>query len=279
MVWASFSFTVMHLFAKSLVVSIPVAEITFFRSLVTLLLVWPWMVYKKISFFGAKKGLLFIRGLFGFTSLFLGFFAISQINLSDVTVLWKTSVIFTAFFAMVFLKERVSLVLVGFIFLAMIGATLIVKPNFDVMNIGGLAAILAGVCVGVVTVSVRKLHQTESTLTIIFSFSFWSVIFALIVFGHKFIYPRGIDWLFLLLMGAAGTIGQLFFTRAFLYAPASVTQPYAFSEVIFSMLAAFFIWGELPDYLSFIGTILIILAGIGILQTANRRVESVTEES
>jgi len=279
MILASFSFTLMHLFAKSLVGSLPVAEITFFRSLVTLLLIWPWMAHKKISLFGEKKGLLFIRGLFGFTSLFLGFFAISQINLSDVTVLWKTSVVFTAFFAMVFLKERVSWALIGFILLAMVGAGLIVKPGFDIMNVGGLAALLAGICVGVVTVSVRRLHQTESTLTIIFSFSFWSVIFALIVFGHQFILPAGTDWLFLVLMGAAGTIGQLFFTWAFLYAPASITQPYAFSEVIFSMLAAFLIWGELPDYLSFFGTILIVLSGIGILQTSNRRVESATEES
>ncbi len=279
MVLASLFFTVMHLFAKKLALAIPVSEIAFFRSLVTLLVILPWMAVKNVSLFGDNKRLLFVRGTFGFISLLLGFFAISKIKLGDVTVLWKTSVVFTAAFAAIFLKERVSLSLIALIGVAMVGAALIVKPGFDVINLGGLAALAAGVCVGIVTVSVRRLHQTESSLTIIFSFSFWSVVLALLFFGHDFVVPSFDQLIELVSMGMVGTLGQIFFTRAFIHAPASLLQPYAFSEVIFSMLAGYCLWGELPGSLSLIGTILIIVSGVGILKYSTPRVESVTEES
>ena len=268
MVAASLFFTIMHIFAKRLSSHVPVAEITFFRSLITLLLISPWMLFKKEPFFGQNKKLLFIRGLFGFSSLFLGFFAISQIRLGDVTVLWKTSVVFTAAFAAFFLKEKVTAGLMSLICVAMVGAALIVKPGFEIMNLGGLAALTAGVFVGIVTISVRELHKTESSLTIIFSFSLWATLMSGILFGHQFILPPATDLLSLILMGIAGTIGQLWFTSAFIYAPASVTQPYAFSEVIFAMIAGFILWGEVPDSLSLLGSGLIIVSGIGILRAA-----------
>jgi drug/metabolite transporter (DMT)-like permease len=268
MVAASLFFTIMHVFAKRLSTHVPIAEISFFRSIITLVIIAPWMLYKKESFLGYNRKLLFIRGIFGFSSLFLGFFAISQIRLGDVTVLWKTSVVFTAAFAAFFLKERVTPTLMSLIGLAMVGAALIVKPGFEVMNLGGLAALMAGIFVGIVTISVRELHKTESSLTIIFSFSLWATLMSVVLFGHQFIVPPATDLLSLILMGIAGTIGQLWFTAAFIYAPASVTQPYAFSEVIFSMFAGLLLWGEVPDVLSLLGSGLIIISGIGILRAA-----------
>ncbi len=222
------------------------------------------MVRKKISFLGTHRRLLFMRGIAGFFSLVLGFYAISHINLSDVTILWKTSAIFTVLLSVVILKERISTSIAIYIVIAFIGAALVVKPQMDVINVPGLAALAAGFAVSIVALSIRKLHNSEDSLTIVFNFCLWGTILGLLLSIGSFVVPNSSEAMVLLGIGIAGTIGQLCFTHAFRFSTAAQIQPYQYFEVIVAMMLGATLWGEFPDLLALIGTVLIVICGVRI---------------
>lgn len=64
--------------------------------------------------------------------------------------------------------------------------------------------------------------------------------------------------LFLLLAGAAATLGQLGITAAYRFAPAKEISVFDYSQVVFAAIFGFFLFGELPDAVSFLGYFLII---------------------
>ncbi len=70
MVLAAFSFSLMALFARLAGARVPSLEIVFFRSLVTLVLTWAFLRRAGLgSWRGTHRGLLILRGVFGFGAL------------------------------------------------------------------------------------------------------------------------------------------------------------------------------------------------------------------
>lgn len=270
---SSLCFSTMNSLSSHLGQSLPSGEVAFFRVFISLLFLTPFLKYKGIPFFGKRWGLVLVRGSAGFASLTLGFFALTKIPIAEVSVLWKSSVIFTAILSVILLKEKVSLRLVICTLLSFFGAVLILKPSIRVNNIGGVAALSAGFLVAIVSVSIRKLHQTEHSDTIVFGFCFWGSLLGLMFFGHNFVQPTLSEWILLFIMGVSGLFGQIFFTRAFRCAPASVVQPLTFAEVIITSIVGASIFGQIPDALSILGGIAIIVSGIGIVTQNSKQAQ------
>ena len=265
MLGASFALSIMNALVKALSPAIPVTETGFFRCLIATIILTPWLWSRGIPLLGNNRRLLFLRGLFGFLSLIFGFYAISGLRLADASILWKTSVIFTAIFAALFLKERITLAMGSLIVLGLTGTMLIVKPSFDVLNLPGLAGLGGGMALGAVACSVRGLQRTDNSWTIVYAFSFWSALLSLL-FASEFVLPSPYQSALLVLVGITGFVGQFLYTEAFRFAPAPFTQPFSFAEVIFALFIGASIWGEIPDLLAIIGGLLIVLSGILLLR-------------
>ena len=61
----------------------------------------------------------------------------------------------------------------------------------------------------------------------------------------------------LLLAGLAASGGQFSFTAAYCNAPAREISVYDYSQIIFSALLGLFIFGQVPDWLSWCGYVII----------------------
>lgn len=109
MLFASFLFAIMGGFAKELSSSMSSLEVVFFRNVFGVILIG-FMVFKSpIKQKGGKPFLLFFRGFIGFLALLAFFYNIANISLADAMTFSKTSPIFTAFFAYIFLKEKMNI--------------------------------------------------------------------------------------------------------------------------------------------------------------------------
>ena len=64
------------------------------------------------------------------------------------------------------------------------------------------------------------------------------------------------------LLGTFACIGQLGITKAYVCAPAKEISVYDYTQVVFAAILGFFVFGDVPDYLSIIGYVLICGAGI-----------------
>ncbi len=251
-------------------------EVAFFRTFVSLLLLLPLMRQRGLSYFGHNRRLLLARGVIGCLSMYLGFFALGRAPMGEVTVLWKTSTLFTALFAPFVLGERFSWALLLFICLGLIGSVLVLDVGISGqalapgVGIALLAALGAGFSVSLVAMSIRQLQATEHSLTIVFSFCFYAAILSLLFSLPFFVIPQPRELFLLVLMGVVGLVGQILYTNAFRYAPAADVQSFTFAEVLFAVVIGMFFWGEVPHLLSLAGGLCIIASSVLILRLRAR---------
>ena len=81
----------------------------------------------------------------------------------------------------------------------------------------------------------------------------------------------GLQILYLILAGTFACIGQLGITKAYICAPAREISVYDYTQVIFAAVLGFFVFGDVPDWLSVLGYVLICGAGVAMFFYNKRR--------
>ena len=120
MLFASLLFAFMGAVAKELSNSMSSIEVVFFRNVFGVVLISISIYRKPLSQIGGKMWLLIFRGMAGFIALLFFFYNIAQIPLAEAMTFSKTSTIFSAIFAYLFVQEKLGFrgwlgVFVGFI--------------------------------------------------------------------------------------------------------------------------------------------------------------------
>ena len=135
-----------------------------------------------------------------------------------------------------------------------------------------LLGFFGGICAGAAYTMVRKLGEAgEKGPVIVLFFSVFSCVVVLpwLIFDyHPMTWQQmGI----LLLAGCVAAGGQFAITAAYRYAPASRISIYDYSQLIFSTMLGFFIFGQVPDGWSFLGYGIICLMAIFMFVYNNRK--------
>lgn len=261
MLISSLCFSLMAVSVK-LLPDIPTYEKIFFRNFTGLLISCFIIKSKNKSFVGNNKKLLLLRSLFGLLGVGAYFYAISRLPLANSAILNKLSPIFVLIFASLILGEKIKKLQIPAVIISVLGISLVIKPgissNISIQLIGLSSAIFAGIAYTVV----RKLKDYDSPETIVFYFCLLSSS-AMIPFfiTNGFVMPSPLGWVAAIFLGIFATLAQLSMTSAYRYAPAGELSIYSYSNIIFSAIIGLLIWSEIPDSLSVLGGILIILGG------------------
>ncbi|MDH5590303.1 MAG: EamA family transporter, partial [Gemmatimonadota bacterium] len=100
---AALSFSIMAAMAKLAGLAIPLFELVFARSVVVAVLAG-WDVHRRrMDWRGRERGLLVLRGFFGFAALTCFYYAVLRMPLADATVIHFMNPVFTALAAAVVL--------------------------------------------------------------------------------------------------------------------------------------------------------------------------------
>ncbi|MBF0491347.1 MAG: DMT family transporter [Deltaproteobacteria bacterium] len=255
-------FSFMGAFVKIALQRVGVGQAIFCRSIITASILAIFMFKNKISFVGQHPLLLLGRALAGFTALSLNFYAVSKIPLGDAAILNQTSPIFVALLSAFLLGERPSAYSLFLSAVSLLGVVLIIKPVFSHLNIAYVAGLLSGFMAALAYLSIRQLHNTDSSFTMAMYFAAVSSVFSFPWMLHHFSATFPFIWILLVLSGLAGTLGQLFLTVAYKYEEAWVIAPINYSGVLFSFLWGIFLFKESPDLYSLMGSVLIIVSCI-----------------
>jgi len=207
---------------------------------------------------------IILRGLFGAISVMCNFYAIDHMNLADANMLNKLSPFITVFFAWLFLKEAFRPRDIAALILAFLGTLLIIKPGGgDIAALPGAVALLGGVTAGLAFTAVRASNKAGAPKPlIVFSFSFSSCLISFPSTVLHFAPMTGKQWLCILACGLCGVAGHFLNTRAYALAPPRDISVYDYSQVVFSALLGFLLFGQIPDGLSVLGYAVIIGTGI-----------------
>lgn len=264
---AAFFFSCMNVCVR-LAGNVPTFQKSFFRNLVALLVALVLLLREGKGFRPVDPKnwpLLLCRAFFGTLGVLANFYAVDHLLLSDATMLSKMSPFFAVIASYFLLKEKLSPVQLVSLAGAFGGALFIIRPSFSNMDLGpSLVGLLGGLGAGVAYTLVRLLGKHgERGPYIVFIFSAFSCLSVLPWVVTSFTPMTAGQLLALLGAGLFAAGGQFSITAAYCHAPAREISVYDYSQVIFSALLGFFIFGDVPDLLSVLGYV--IICGMAVL--------------
>jgi drug/metabolite transporter (DMT)-like permease len=225
---------------------------------------------------GGKPFLLLFRGIMGFTALLAYFYNIANIPLGDAVTFSKTAPIFTAIFAWLFLKEKLSASAWLAVFIGFGGILLITQPSAIGFTKYDILGIFSGIGAALAYTSVRELRTYYDTRAIVLSFTLVGTIGPIFLFVlseyiqmpeldfimGKFIMPSGIVWIYVIALGILGTLSQYFMTKAYGETKAGIVGAVSYTNIVFAILVGLLLGDSLPNITTASGIILIVFAGI-----------------
>lgn len=264
MLVASLLFASMGVCVKLAAETHSAVEITFYRSFVSLLLMFGLVRLRGVRLATPEWRWQISRGFVGFSALFAYFHAIALLPLATAVTLNYTSAIFLAIYlALTGMRLRVGMF--GALLVGLAGVALLLKPSLHADQLtAGLIGLGSGVLAGMAYFSVRELGaRGEPEVRTVFYFSLVSSCCAalwLLFSDLHAVDPRS----GLILLGVAifATLAQLAMTRAYTRGKTLLSAALAYSTVIFSSLAGVLFWGEVLHATSWLAIALIILSGI-----------------
>ncbi|NJS13495.1 MAG: DMT family transporter [Sphingopyxis sp.] len=208
------------------------------------------------------------RAAMGLGGMAMNFGGMILLPMAEATTISLSVPIFATIFAAILLGEptgraRWSAVVLGFV-----GVLLVVQPGgsgFDSSHLtGALVALGGAVMTALITIAVRDLGRTETAVSIVFWFSFLSLIplglaLPFVVQSHS---PA--EWGLLVLLGLSGAIVQMCLTGALRLAPVSVVIPMDYSSLLWAIAFGWWFFGTLPAASTWLGAPIIIASGLFI---------------
>ncbi len=265
MLISALSFAFMGAMVK-LAGDLPVIEKVFFRNMISLIVAFILIKKAGVPLFGLRKNqkYLLLRSLLGLGGVILYFIAISRLSLADSSMLNKLSPFFVTIFAWFFLKEKLLKLHIPILIIVFLASLLIIKPKFDLSVIPALSGFLSAIAAGAAYTTVRFLGNKEKPATIVFYFSFVSVVGLLPFLIFKFQMPSMNQWFYLLGTGLFAASGQMSLTYAYKLAPAVDIAVYNYTNVIFAAVIGYLIFNETSDLWSTIGIMIILSTSVFI---------------
>lgn len=262
----------------------PVGQMVFFRSAFAIppvLLIYAFRGELASALYTRRPLGQLGRGALSVGGMFTNFSALTRLPLADATAIQFASPLITVALAALILKERVrifrwSAVIVGFI-----GVLVMLVPNFDpahyatagvasVAAVGSMFAIVSCICNAGTVIQTRPLTQSETTSSIMFYFSLICALAGAVTLPFGWHTPTGVELIGLIALGVLGGLAHIFLTESYRYATASVIAPFDYSSMLWALLLGYWVFGELPAPLVYVGAAIVAGAGLTVIWRERR---------
>jgi drug/metabolite transporter (DMT)-like permease len=251
---------------------LPNEMVVFFRSFFGLLVLSPFFLRHGPRYYATKRlGPHLVRALTGLVAMYCYFFAIAHLPLAEAVLLNYTAPLFIPLAALLWVGESFSRKLWWPIGIGFAGIVLILKPGLSMLAPIALIGLASGLFSALAMAGIRKLTDTEPAIRVVFYFSLTSTLISALPLAWHWHTPAADLWFPLFLVGALSTAAQILMTRGYAHAPAAQVGPFLYAIVVFAGLFGWAIWQEIPDWLSFTGTLLVVLAGILTIRLGGRK--------
>jgi drug/metabolite transporter (DMT)-like permease len=265
MIAASFCFACMGVCVKLAAESFSAAEIVFYRSSISLMLMLALVRLRGIPIATPHWRFQLLRAGSGFAALLLFFYAIAMLPLATAVTLSYTSPLFLTIYLAWFGKMRLRGSMFGALALGFFGVVLLLRPTLHAEQmLGGLIGLGAGVMAGLAYYNVRELGaRGEAEERTVFYFSLLSTVASalwMLLFEFHHVSPQ--DALLLFGVAAFATLAQLAMTRAYKRGKTFVSASLAYTTVIFASLFGMMLWHEMLSVGDWVAIALIVASGI-----------------
>ena len=279
MLLAGLFFSVMVALIKLLGGRFASFEIVFFRSLIQLAVLS--IVFWRIGFSSLKSRRPLLQGIRALIAILLincNFYAFTKLPIAEVTAIGFSRNLFLAILAVIFLAEKNSIQRVLATIAGFIGILIIMRPGHDVFEGAALIA-LAGAGLGAtMMVLIRKLTASDSN-AIMMAYPSLAIVLATSIPAYFFwITPTGYELFLLVAMSFMGIIGQWCLIQGFRLGEATAVAPASYMRLIFATILGYFLFAEIPDFMSVLGTLVIVGSNLYLILWEGRATRAVPGE-
>ncbi|MBP6641436.1 MAG: DMT family transporter [Bacteroidia bacterium] len=261
-------FAVMNVAIKY-VAHLPTFELVFFRALIAASIAYTTLRVKGIPAWGNRKGLLILRGVFGFGALSMFIATLQNMPMATALVIQYMSPVFVAILGIFLLKEPMRPL--QWVWLVMAFAGVVMIKGFDprvsilYLSIGIASCILSAFAY----TTVRSLKDTDHPLVVVFYFPLVTLPVAGLLMWYQwrhigvseFIFEQHTleDWLWIVVMGVFAQLGQIFMTLSLHLEKANVVSSMSYLGMIFGLIFGYFLFGETYGIWAAAGIFLVLL--------------------
>ena len=209
-------------------------------------------------------------GLLGATYFFFG--AAKDVGVTEAIAISFVSPLAVTFLAWPLLGERITIVRLASVAIGFAGVLIVIRPGSSVFQWASLMILASAVSYAVYQIIVRRVAAVDSPATT----AFYSALGCTLVtsFFVPFNWKTPDNWddiAMMLSLGFFGGFGHYCVARAFSYAPANLIAPLNYTQMIGSVVVGYLMFAEIPDFYTWVGSAVIIAAGLLVGWQGRRR--------
>jgi len=244
----------------------PALQILWARFFFNALLVSPIAAYRHrgLMLRPNDPGTQIGRGLLHALGTLLLFMAYARMPLADALAVYNAYPFVVAMLAPFLLAERSDwrqwlAVVVGFG-----GTMLVIRPGFESFNAGAVYALVGSIAFALYLILTRKLAgSAPADLTLSYQSLSATIIISMAV-PFFWVTPDAFAVVLFIAIGAISALGHLLVILAFARAPASYLAPFGYMEIVTAAVIGFALFGDIPDFVTWVGIAVICASGIFI---------------
>ena len=260
---------------KWLTTDYPVMQIAWIRSTLGLFIIGGVAVMtgnmEKLK--TSKPGWHITRSILG-TGAILGiFYGLKYIPVAEYVSITFATPFIIALFSPWVLREKVSMQTWIAIIIGLIGVLIIFRPTPDHFHPAHLATFAVALSVAALSIMARMMTKTESAIALNFYIYPANILLSCYPTFSDWVSPSLTDWCLFLVHGVIATMALGCFIESMRYARPAVVMPIDYTRIIWMSLAGYIIWHEVPETITWIGIIIIIVSGIYVVSHGNKLAE------
>ena len=265
-IFAYFSFAILDAFQKTAVLYHSIFQLLLAKYIFVLLLSF-FVSFKKKNYFfykSKKIKLQIIRSILSILESSCFVLAFRYLPLADVHSIGSLTPVIVVILSVIILREHVSYKTWIAIFIGLVGVLIIMRPGLSIFDPKSLIPLLASFFLGSYQVLTRQVSQYDSSETLLFYNSLIGIFFTSILSYFYWQQLNSSSFLFFLLVGIFFSLGLYLQIIALSKARASIIQPFHYTLIFWSIIFGFMFYDHLPDFITIIGAIVIVISGIFI---------------
>jgi len=235
-----------------------VFEILFFRNLVSMLILLPWMLRVGRAGWATRRAPMhLLRTAFAYLGMLGMFYGIARIPLADVVALGFTQPLFISLLAIIVLGEaatgRRSVALVA----GFVGVWVIVRPGFAGLDPATWIVLGSSLVYAGSNICIKVLMSTDSPVQAVIYVNMMMLPLSLAPAALDWVTPGWPDLVLMAGIGITGALGVYFASRAYAAADASAVVPYDFMRLPLAAAGAYVLFNEVADAWTWVGALII----------------------
>lgn len=258
-------FPIMNGIVKLLAVTYEPQQIVWFRIVSHLVLVAAvFMPQMGLGLLRTRRiGTQFVSSVMMLLSTLFFFSAVKYMPVAEAISITFVAPLAVVLLAWPLLGERITLFRLAAVIVGFGGVLIVIRPGSAVFQWASVLLLGSAMCYAIYQILIRRLAGVDAPATSIF----FSVLLGAILMSLwlPLIWKTPVawtDWALLCSLGVFGALGHYCVAKAMTYASANFVAPFNYTQMIGSVIVGYFMFAEVPDFYTWLGTAVIVGAGL-----------------